>query len=69
MCHVLQCLAQGAEEYNPAKSGAEWWVHFRGPDHTFGESIGFHWDRDEILADRTGINIHPQVCADDLVCM
>ena len=51
--------------YDPERSGAEWWCHFRGPesDHEYGESIGFHWDKDEFLADQTAVPpfVHPQI--------
>ena len=42
-CHA----APVAGTYDPETSGAEWWVHFRGPAEEHGEAIGFHWDRDE----------------------
>ncbi len=51
--------------YDPERSGAEWWCHFRGPEseHEYGESIGFHWDKDEFLADQTVAPpfVHPQI--------
>lgn len=47
--------------YDPARSGAEWWVHFRGPKEEYGEHIGFHWDKDERYADATKKFIHPHV--------
>ena len=47
--------------YDAKTSGAEWWVHFRGPQVEDGEAIGFHWDRDETYADVTKQNVHPHV--------
>ena len=34
----------------PPNSGAEWWVQIRSNDGPDGESLGFHWDRDEDIA-------------------
>jgi len=51
----------GPGDYDPARTGAEWWVHFRGPAAADGEAIGFHWDRDEYYADAAKQNVHPQI--------
>lgn len=43
-------------------AGAEWWVQVRGADMEEGDAIGFHWDRDEVLADNTPPELkHPSV--------
>ena len=42
--------------------GAEWWVQIRGGNSPDGEAIGFHWDRDEVLADEDPPQlVHPSV--------
>ena len=38
-------------------AGAEWWVQVR----TGGESIGFHYDKDEALASTKGVMKHPAI--------
>eukprot|EP00729_Bicosta_minor_P022508 gene22508-31265_t len=44
------------------EAGAEWWVQIRGGDSPDGEAIGFHWDRDEVLADDDPPQlVHPSV--------
>jgi hypothetical protein len=35
-------------QYDPSKSGCEWWAQIREPDSK-NSSIGFHWDKDEQL--------------------
>eukprot|EP00040_Diaphanoeca_grandis_P009096 m.47623 g.47623 ORF g.47623 m.47623 type:complete len:350 (-) comp20540_c0_seq3:60-1109(-) len=43
-------------------AGAEWWVQVRGCDLEEGDAIGFHWDRDEVLADHNPpVLVHPHV--------
>eukprot|EP00035_Acanthoeca_spectabilis_P006965 m.130982 g.130982 ORF g.130982 m.130982 type:complete len:344 (+) comp13739_c0_seq1:140-1171(+) len=42
--------------------GVEWWTQVRGPSSAEGNAIGFHWDRDEVLADEAVPElVHPRV--------
>eukprot|EP00039_Didymoeca_costata_P029614 m.25525 g.25525 ORF g.25525 m.25525 type:complete len:437 (-) comp7712_c0_seq1:11-1321(-) len=59
--HILTCHTATIPS-NLAVEGIEWWAQVRGPAHPQGHSIGFHWDRDEVLADKEPGNIkHPIV--------
>ena len=49
-------------DYNPKKSGVEWWVQKRRREPGAGyEEIAFHWDKDEDAVDRKNINVNPWV--------
>jgi hypothetical protein len=64
-------------QYDPSKSGAEWWVQIRpspegtgrysmhddSPDSISKTGISFHWDKDEELRLLTGgsMHIHPHI--------
>ena len=50
------------ERERAAAVGVEWWVQVRGRGSKDGEAIGFHWDRDEVLADGVPQRlVHPTV--------
>ena len=53
-----QGIAEG--DFNPDKSGAEWWVQVRTSGNE-EEGIEFHWDMDEFLIESTGFNVHPHL--------
>ena len=61
--HAADLLAGlGADERERAlaSSGAEWWVQFRSSaDEPDAQSIRFHFDRDEELAQRHGVDRNP----------
>lgn len=59
---VFDFHTTGIEEggYDPAKSGAEWWVQVRSGGNE-EEGIEFHWDMDEFLIESTGLNVHPHL--------
>ena len=40
--------------FDPARSGAEWWVQLRHVDDGQSEAVSFHWDKDEDLVDDYG---------------
>eukprot|EP00929_Paragymnodinium_shiwhaense_P012784 TRINITY_DN12067_c0_g3_i1.p1 TRINITY_DN12067_c0_g3~~TRINITY_DN12067_c0_g3_i1.p1 ORF type:complete len:386 (+),score=75.23 TRINITY_DN12067_c0_g3_i1:65-1159(+) len=56
---VFEHHARGAN-YDPQLSGAEWWAQVRQGGHA-EEGIQFHWDTDEIVVERHGVNIHPHL--------
>eukprot|EP00755_Sulcionema_specki_P002950 Sspe_Gene.119468::Locus_115419_Transcript_1_1_Confidence_1.000_Length_1022::g.119468::m.119468 len=64
---VFEYHARGIA-YDPKSSGAEWWVQFRGPGTPEGEALGFHWDRDEEEAVKTGRIVCPQVGTVTYLC-
>ena len=44
-------------DYDPRRSGAEWWVQVRKAGDTHG--LAMHADKDEDLVDALGLNVHP----------
>lgn len=76
---ALEQLAQAVFQYHtqgvvfdPATSGAEWWVQLRPSpdvtgrytmhgDPTENDGISFHWDKDEDLRLLCGAHVHPHL--------
>jgi hypothetical protein len=56
-----QHTAAAAGGFDPARSGAEWWVQVRHVDDGQGEAVSFHWDKDEDLVDDYGVHVHPAI--------
>lgn len=50
-----------AADFDPERSGAEWWVQLRHADDGQAEAVSFHWDKDEDLVDEFGVNVHPAI--------
>ena len=48
-------------DFDPERSGAEWWVQLRHADDGQAEAVSFHWDKDEDLVDEFGVNVHPAI--------
>jgi hypothetical protein len=47
--------------FDPSRSGAEWWVQVRHAGDGQDEAVSFHWDKDEDLVDDYGVNVHPAI--------
>jgi hypothetical protein len=63
-CGLERLAAAVLSIHDPTGSaaGVEWWVQIRGPATNHGDAIGFHWDRDEVLADADPPTLaHPMV--------
>eukprot|EP00747_Dinoflagellata_sp_TGD_P207591 gnl/TRDRNA2_/TRDRNA2_81142_c0_seq1.p1 gnl/TRDRNA2_/TRDRNA2_81142_c0~~gnl/TRDRNA2_/TRDRNA2_81142_c0_seq1.p1 ORF type:complete len:453 (-),score=64.97 gnl/TRDRNA2_/TRDRNA2_81142_c0_seq1:16-1293(-) len=47
-------------DFDPARSGAEWWAQVRQQGHR-EEAVQFHWDTDESAVEQRRINVHPHL--------
>ena len=63
LAHAIFVRHTEGVQFDPARSGAEWWAQVRTGGHR-QEGIEFHWDVDEHLCDLPGgggVHVHPHL--------
>ncbi|GLE06342.1 hypothetical protein PINS_up015589 [Pythium insidiosum] len=58
---VFEFHAKDVTEYDPARSGAEWWTLVLDAGAEANDDVSFHWDRDYGLEAEYRVNLHPHI--------